>query len=449
MSMSSTPSRRHIAVLGAVRSGLGAARLAARDGARVTLFDEADASRLTQSIEQAAAAGFGIVTGQAAKELVVNPGEYDLAILSPGFDVNWPLPKKFSDAGVPLTGEMQFGYERCETPLVAITGTNGKSTTTELIAEIFNRCGKRSLPCGNHGTALCEVLVSGQDYDVLSLEVSSFQLETVSTFQPGVSMWLNFAPDHLDRYPDEEAYFNAKFRIFMNQTAEDWAIVNAAEVGRLGDLKAQVVTFSAQPENSDATYVYRDGLFYFRGQQIASAAGLRLRGRHNMENILAAVASGHIHGLRFEDMFAAVASYVPPKHRCELVREWNGREFINDSKATNLHALESCVRSLEQTLVLIAGGKEKGLDYSPLAQALPGKVRAMVVIGEIADSLQTQFESILPVVRAKDMNEAVQAAAGLSQAGDAVVLSPGTSSFDMYSGYAERGEHFRTAVLSL
>jgi len=439
----------HIAILGAVRSGLGAARLAAREGARVTLFDEAEPEKLSRSIEIAAKEGFGIVTGAEARDLVVQPGEYDLVVLSPGFDLQWPLPKKFIDAGVPATGEMEFGYQRCKTPFVAITGTNGKSTTTELLAEILNRCGRRSLPCGNHGMALCEVLVSGEEYDVLSLEVSSFQLETTLTFRPPVSMWLNFAPDHLDRYPDEQSYFEAKHRIFMNQTEDDVAIVNAAEVARIGSIRPQLITFSAWPEYSDATWFYRDGEFHHAGQSIGNASQIRLRGRHNMENILAALAAGHAMGLAAAEMMNAVASYEPPAHRCELVRVHDGREYINDSKATNLHALESCVRSLDNTLVLIAGGKEKGLDYAPLASVLPGKVRALVLIGEIAPALADQFGDIVPCHVATDMDDAVRTAAKLSQPGDAIVLSPGTSSFDMYSGYAERGDHFRRAAHAL
>ncbi len=439
----------HIAILGAVRSGIGAARLATREGARVTLIDEAEPEKLARSIAIAEQEGYGIITGEAARELVVKPGEYNLVILSPGFDLHWPLPKKFLAAGVPATGEMEFGFQRCTTPFVAITGTNGKSTTTEVLAAIFNHCGHRSLPCGNHGMALCEVLVSGEKYDVLSLEVSSFQLETIQTFHPRISMWLNFAPDHLDRYPDMPAYFAAKQRIFMNQTAEDVAIVNAQEVQRLGAIRPRIVTFSAQPGHEDATWTYRQGQFFHCGEPIGDASPIRLRGRHNMENILAALAAGHEMGLPVDDMMSAVAAYVPPAHRCELVRIHEGREYINDSKATNLHALESCVRSLDNTLVLIAGGKEKGLDYTPLAAALPGKVRALVLIGEIASSLAAQFSSIVPCHIATSMDDAVRISAGISQPGDAIVLSPGTSSFDMYSGYAERGEHFRRAALAL
>lgn len=437
---------QHFAILGAARSGLAAARLAARHGARVTLFDEGAPEKLAANIEAAHAMGFKTVIGEDARHCTIAEGEYDLAILSPGFDVNWPLPTKFTYAGVPLTGEMEFGFTLTGMPMIAITGTNGKSTTTELISAVFNGCGKRSLPCGNHGMALCEVIVSNEPYDVLALEVSSFQLETIATFKPHISLWLNFAPDHLDRYDSEASYFAAKYRIFENQDADDYAIVNAQDVQALGALTPKLITFSA---THDAEFEYRAGKFYHLGSLIGDALTVPLRGRHNMENILATLAAGWLHGFSFSQMLRAIESYEPPKHRCELVREWNGIEFINDSKATNLHALESCVRSLERPLVLIMGGKEKGLDYSPLRAAIPGTVRSIVTIGEIGTKLSEQFRDLVPCTPAADMAEAVQLAASVALRGDAVVLSPGTSSFDMYSGYAERGEHFRRAVLSL
>lgn len=437
---------QHIAVLGAARSGLAAARLAVKHGARVTLFDEGEPVKLAKNIDSAKADGLNVVVGDEAKSVVISSSEYQLAILSPGLDVNWPLPKKFSDVGVPLTGEIEFGFTLTDMAMIAITGTNGKSTTTELLSTMLNDCGQRSVPCGNHGMALCEVILSGQPYDQLALEVSSFQLETIATFRPHISLWLNFAADHLDRYVTEADYYAAKFRIFENQTAEDFAVINAQEVSRLGTLKPKTVTFSA---HEPADFEYRDGQFWHDGKVIGSARQLRLRGKHNMENILATLAVGWVLGIGFDPMLAAIESYEPPKHRCELVREWQGIEFINDSKATNLHALESCVRSLESPLVLIMGGKEKGLDYAPLRHAIPGKVRALVTIGEIGEKLRQQFCDLVPCQSAADMLQAVQAAARLAQRGDAVVLSPGTSSFDMYSGYAERGEHFRAAALQL
>jgi UDP-N-acetylmuramoylalanine--D-glutamate ligase len=437
---------QHLAILGAARSGLAVARLAVKHGARVTLFDEGGAVKLAKSIATAQAEGFEIKVGDDAKHVCIVPDVYDLAVLSPGFDVDWPLPAKFSNAGVPLTGEMEFGCAFTQTPMIAITGTNGKSTTTELTSAMLNGCGQRSLPCGNHGMALCEVINSGEHYDVLSLEVSSFQLETIRTFHPHISMWLNFAPDHLDRYPHMAAYFAAKFRIFENQTASDHAIINVQDTARLGPLLPKVTTFSAY---QDADFSYRDGTFYHEGAAIGDASRIPLRGRHNMENVLATLAAGRILGLEFAPMLRALEDYVPPAHRCELVRALHGVEYLNDSKSTNVHSLESCVRALERPIVLIMGGKEKGLDYSPLRTALPGKVRAIICIGEIGDKLCGDFRDLVPCSRAMSMAEAVQLAQRAAQSGDAVALSPGTSSFDMYSGYAARGEDFRVAVHAL
>lgn len=428
---------QRFAILGAGRSGLGAARLARQHGAEVTIFDEGDKAKPVED--------FQCVLGQAARDLVVKPGEFQQVIISPGLDEHWPLPKKFTDAGVPLVGETEFAFHLTDMSMVAITGTNGKSTCTELIATLFNGCGMKSLPCGNHGVSLSEVVASGVRYDVLALEISSFQLETIRDFHAKATLWLNFAPDHLDRYPDMASYFAAKARVFENVTASDVAIVRAGESVSSG--AAERWTFSAY--GAEAGYTYSAGNFYHLGAEIGSASGLKLRGRHNMENVLAALMAGNVFGLQYSNMLKAMESYDPPRHRCELVRTLRDREYINDSKATNLHALEACLRSQERPIVLIAGGKDKELDYTPLRAELNGQVRAMVFIGEIAGQLQQTFGDLLPCQCAADMADAVRLATEVSQAGDAVILSPGTSSFDMYTGYAQRGDVFRDAVSAL
>ena len=426
-----------LAILGAGRSGLGAARLARLHGAEVTIFDEGDKAKAVED--------FPCVLGQPARDLVVNPGDFDLVVISPGLDEHWPLPAKFTSAGVPLVGETEFAFNLTDMPLAAITGTNGKSTCTELIAAVFNGCGLKSIPCGNHGMSLSEVVASGVRYDVLACEISSFQLETIRNFRARASLWLNFAADHLDRYPGMAEYFAAKARIFENVTPDDVAIVRAGESVDSG--KAQRWTFSAYGEEAD--YTYANGKFFHAGSEIGSATNLRVRGKHNMENVLAALMTGRVFGLEFDAMLGALADYEVPRHRCELVRTLHDREYINDSKATNLHALEACLRSQERPIVLIAGGKDKQLDYSPLRAELKGQVRAMVFIGEIAQQLEQLFGDLLPCRTGADMAEAVSVATQLSQPGDAIILSPGTSSFDMYSGYGQRGDAFRTAVAAL
>lgn len=411
----------------------------------MTVFDEGDPAKIQGALDKLHAENFRTVTGQAARELIVKPGEYQRVIISPGLDASWPLPKKFTDAGVPLEGELEFAFNLTDIPLVGITGTNGKSTCTELIAHIFTACGRRSIPCGNHGMSLSEVVASGEHYDVLSLEISSFQLETIKNYRAKASLWLNFAPDHLDRYPGMAEYYAAKSRIFENVTAEDVAIVRAGETVSSGAAKR--LTFSAYGEAANATY--SQGEFFIDGQRIGDASTIPLRGKHNMENILAAMMACHIHGVPYAEALAAVASYEAPKHRCELVRVLNEREYINDSKATNLHALEACIGAMDRPIVLIAGGKQKGLDYTPLRASLNGQVRAMVLIGEIKQPLHDLFSDLLPCRMAADMNEAVKTATELSQPGDSIILSPGTSSFDMYTGYGQRGEAFRTAANAL
>ncbi|SKA92414.1 UDP-N-acetylmuramoylalanine--D-glutamate ligase [Prosthecobacter debontii] len=436
---------QHFAILGAGRSGLGAARLARLHGASVTVMDEGEPDKIKAALDKQHAEGFATLSGQAARELVVKPGDYDLVILSPGLDANWPLPKKFTDAGVPLTGEMEFAFNLTNLPLVGITGTNGKSTCTELIAHLFNACGKRSIPCGNHGMSLSEVVAGGENYDVLSLEISSFQLETIQNYRAKASLWLNFAPDHLDRYPGMAEYFAAKARIFENVTADDVAIVRAGESVDSG--KAKRLTFSAY--GAEADWTYAAGKIHAKPEGVTFEVNSTLRGRHNMENVMAAMMACQVHGLSLEAMQTALAGYEAPAHRCELVRVLKDREYINDSKATNLHALEACIGSMERPIVLIAGGKDKQLDYSPLRASLNGQVRAIVCIGEIAASLKNTFEDLLPCCLATDMADAVQQATALSEAGDSIILSPGTSSFDMYSGYGQRGEAFRSAVRAL
>lgn len=435
-------SGQHFAILGAGRSGLGAARLARLHGADVTVIDEGDAVKLKPALDKLHAENFRTISGQTASEFVVKPGDFQRVIISPGLDAGWPLPKKFTDSGVPLEGEMEFAFNLTDMPMVGITGTNGKSTCTELIAHIFEACGKRSIPCGNHGISLSEVVASGEHYDVLALEISSFQLETIQNFRAKASLWLNFAPDHLDRYPGIPEYFAAKARIFENVTAEDVAIVRAGESVLSG--MAKRLTFSAY--GAEANAVYTKGEFFMDGQRIGDASAIRLRGRHNMENILAAMMACHVHGVPYADALAAAAGYVPPAHRCELVRVLNDREYINDSKATNLHALEACIGAMDRPIVLIAGGKQKGLDYTPLRASLNGQVRAMVLIGEIRQSLHDTFSDLLPCRMAADMADAVKMATELSQPGDSIILSPGTSSFDMYTGYGQRGEAFREAA---
>jgi UDP-N-acetylmuramoylalanine--D-glutamate ligase len=436
-----------IAILGAARSGLGAARLARQLGARPMVFDSGDPVKLAGDLARLRAENIEAVIGMDAAKQVVAGENFSLVVTSPGIDASWPLPRVFTDRGVPLIGEIEFAWRVLRpTPVAAITGTNGKTTTTELLERMFTHCGRKTVACGNYGLPLCEVAARGESFDVLTVEVSSFQLETITSFQPRVAIWLNFAADHLDRYPDMESYFGAKRRVFDYMTADDFAVIRAGE--SLGDLKPQTVTFTTEPGVS-ADYTLRDDAIHYQGVTVTPVADLPLRELHNIENQMAALATGRAFGLEFPDMVRGLQGYEPARHRCEKVREHRGHTYYNDSKATNPHAVESCLRSQPEPVVLIVGGKEKGIDYTPFRPLFQEKVTALVTIGEIKDKLCELFSDIVPCRSAATLPEAVRTATEMARPGQSIVLSPGTSSFDMFSGYVERGNVFRDAVLAL
>lgn len=436
-----------LAILGAARSGLGAARLARKLGARPVVFDTGDPAKLAGDVAKLRAENFEAVLGlDAAKQAAVIEN-FSLVVTSPGIDAGWPLPRVFTDRGIPIIGEIEFAWRALrQTPVAAITGTNGKTTTTELLERMFNHCGRKTIACGNYGLPMCEIAARDESYDVLTVEVSSFQLETITSFQPKVAIWLNFAADHLDRYPDMESYFAAKHRIFDYMTAEDVAVVRAGEP--LVNLKPATITFTTEP-GVIADYVLRDGSIHYHDSAIAKVEELPLQELHNIENQMAALATGREFGLEFPEMVRGLQGYEPARHRCERVRELRGHVYYNDSKATNLHAVESCLRTQPEPVVLIAGGKEKGIDYSPFRHLFKEKVAALVTIGEIAGKLCDLFSDIVPCQSAASVPDAVRLATAMARPGQAIVFSPGTSSFDMFSGYVERGNVFREAVLAL
>lgn len=434
---------KNIAVLGLGASGRGAARLALSRSAAVTLFDSGSGEKLAATASELRGEGIAVELGVSAKPA---DASFDFAVLSPGIDPARALPRSFAEAGVKVMGEIEFAWLQQDRPMVAITGTNGKSTTTELVARVLTAGGLRTLPAGNHGRAFSDVVWAREPLDVHTLEVSSFQLETIESFRPRVALWMNFAPDHLDRYPDVDAYFAAKARIFENQTAEDTAIVKL-EDRRSEPLAARVVTFSAYSPGAD--FGLEDGWIVYRGERILDFSETQLRGRHNAENVMAALAAGRALGLEWAVMAGAVRDYRAPRHRCELAGVVQGREFIDDSKATNLHALESCLRALPAPVVLIAGGKDKGLDFSPLRELVSRMATHVLAIGQVRLHLAEVWQGAAPVEPCESLEAAVARALEVSRPGQTILLSPGTSSFDMFSGYEERGERFVQAVRHL
>jgi UDP-N-acetylmuramoylalanine--D-glutamate ligase len=314
---------------------------------------------------------------------------------------------------------------------------------------MFEGAGVRTVAGGNIGTAFSAFVRQSGELDVATLEVSSFQLEDIRTFRPHIAAWLNFTPDHLDRYRSMEEYRAAKLRIFENQTADDWAILNLRDVrdGIVPAPRARVVTFSATLDGGDYTFV--DGVIRCGGEAVLALADTRLRGAHNAENLMAALAIGRAWGLEAARMLPGLVGYRPQAHRCETIREVGGVLWINDSKATNLDSVEQALRAVDRPVVLVAGGKDKGFDYAPLREPVADRCRAAVLIGEMAERIERDWAGAVNCTRAPGLAEAVAEAARCARPGDAVLFSPGTSSFDMFRDYRDRGDQFRRLVLNL
>jgi len=434
---------QHVAVLGAGLSGSAAALLLASEGAQVTALDSADENNLLKStMANLRAHGVHVVCGPEAEK---DSSEYQWAVLSPGIDPASRLARNFSSREIEMISELELGSRSCEMPVIAVTGTNGKTTTTELLAQMLNACSQRTIACGNIGKPLSEVVRERQPLDVLTVEVSSFQLEAIRTFRPSISLWLNFAPDHLDRYRSVTEYRAAKLRIFENQTDQDIAVVNAAEV--LPKIRPRRITFSAYSDRAD--FRVSNGAITYENQPVLRLSETKLRGLHNIENLMATLAVGVARGLSFANMIPALRDYEPRPHRCEFVREIHGVEYVNDSKATNLDALERALAAQTRPVVLIAGGKNKGFNFDPLRSLVKNKVKSAVLIGEMAESIERSWDGAANCEIATSLADAVERARGLARPGDIVLFSPGTSSFDMFKSYADRGDQFRALVQTL
>jgi UDP-N-acetylmuramoylalanine--D-glutamate ligase len=436
---------KSIAVLGAGESGESAARLLHQENAMVTILDSAEENKLRKKIDALGAEGIRVIAGLAAEHESLH-SRYDYAVLSPGIDPAVPLVQNFIRRRIEMIGELELAYEMCKCPIIGITGTNGKTTTTQLVEKMLLGCGVKTVAAGNIGPAFSARVRQSSELDVMTLEVSSFQLETIRRFHCQTSVWLGFAADHLDRYRSMDEYYAAKIRIFENQTEEDWAIINLRD--KLPPLKAKKMTFSAYVPGGD--FELRDGVIHFRGERVLAMAETNLRGSHNAENLMAALGVGFVRGLAFAQMIAPLREYKPLPHRCELVRTVNGVEWVNDSKGTNPDSVEKALHSETRRVVLIAGGKDKGFEYDLLTDLVAARCRAAVVMGEMADRIEAMWQSRLPVTNVgRSLEKAVQAAHGIAQPGDVVLFSPGTSSFDMFKNYADRGNQFRALVQAL
>lgn len=434
---------KNIAVLGLGRSGESAARFLRDRGAAVTLLDSGVGEGIERKATELSKAGFNVITGTSALNA---SGVFDYAIISPGIDAGELFVRQFSDRGIPVIGELELAFAFNDLPVIAITGTNGKTTTTELVAAMLNSVGVETVACGNIGLPFTEVVHTPPgELDVITLEVSSFQLETIETFRPKIALWLNLTPDHLDRYHGMEEYRAAKLRVFENQGSTDFAVVNAQD--DLPPLAAKKITFSAFIQNADFTL--RDGVIYHLGKRVAAVSSFHLSGVHNIENLMAALGVAVAMDIPFAEVLPALQAYTPAPHRCELVATVDGVDYINDSKATNVDALAKALNSQGSPVVLIAGGKDKGFRYSDLTGLVGTKVKSAILIGEMADRIREDWQGTVACEVAASLADAVARARKAAAPGDVVLFSPGTSSFDMFRDYADRGNQFRQLANNL
>ncbi len=443
-------------VLGAGKSGVASARFLAERGAVVALHDKKDVeawSEAARSLKESH--NVGLISGQIPSWLL---DQIDLVVISPGVPAN-TIPARYVDRkDGEVIGEVELAYRFMKGRIVGITGSNGKTTTTTLIGELLKNAGITTQVGGNIGTPLLGLAETSTDETWTVVELSSFQLETIRDFHPNVAICLNVTPNHLDRYDSFMDYAAAKHRIFMNQTADDGAVLNADDqitASWAGGLKANVTLFSSKRE-------LEEGLF-LRGRELICRSGgkektlttrdeIFLRGLHNVENVLAAFAAGLACGADPDSMQETVANFKGVEHRIEFVAEIDGVSYYNDSKATSVDAVVKSLEAMsdgEGKTILILGGRGKNAPYEPLVPLIERSVRGIVVIGEDAANIESQLRGTTEITRGSSLEDAVEQASGMARSGDVVLLAPACASFDMFDSFEERGKVFKEAVGSI
>jgi UDP-N-acetylmuramoylalanine--D-glutamate ligase len=448
---------KEVLVIGLGGRGRAACELLCRQGAKVVGVDALDTADLRQSAEKLQPLGVKVALGAS----ICPVGNFTLAVLSPAVPLTTPLVQTVMSSQVPLISELELGYQQARCLAIAIAGTNGKGTTAELVERILLNNHRKVLVSGHRARPVCSVVDETKDLDFLVLQVNSFQLERTEFFRPAVSVLLNLAPAHLDRYPTADDYVRANARLFCNQQPFDWAIIQSAALARLLQLRlplpAKIITFSATDPAAD---LYLDrGLLLSRlpnwSGPLLDMDHCQIRGPHNAENLMAALAVGHALRLPLESMVDPLKTYAAGPHRCEMVAELNGVQFINDSKATNVDALRHALLAArpgpraEPNVWLIAGGRDKGLDFHDVGPLLSQRVKRAFLIGESREKIRAAWSLFTPCKLADSLLEAVTEAASSATSGDVVLLSPACSSFDLFRNYQHRGEAFCEAVKSI
>jgi len=435
-----------ILIVGLGASGIAAARFLSRSGKTIGLADEKSETELAATLKNLEGIAF---TGHFGPHHEEDFTAYPMIVLSPGVDSELPVLRKARQSGVRVVGEMELASSFIGEPVIAITGTNGKTTTTSLLGEIFQKAFGSVFVGGNIGNPLINYVAEGKKTSHVIVEVSSFQLETIEAFRPATAVLLNITEDHLDRYRSYDEYKEAKYRIFDNQTDKDFAVIRKGlEVAMKGT--PRVLRFSATDELEEGAFS-KNGRLYVRldGQETSWSRDLSpLVGVHNTENILSAILTARIHGVDAKAIEEALRTFRGLSHRVEFVRTVRGVSFYNDSKATNVDATKRALEGMESGIILIAGGKDKGGSYQVIREEA-GKLKALIAIGEAKDRIASELGDAIPTRLESDMTKAVHRAFAEASEGDKVLLSPMCSSFDMFRDYKDRGNTFRRIVETL
>ena len=454
-----------VTVMGLARSGVAACRLLQAAGARVTVADRKESAELTEVLDAIDRDHVGVTVGACYESSL---DDADLVVMSPGVPYRLAPIEAARRRGVKVIGELELASQFLRSPLLAVTGTNGKSTTVTLIGKFLAESAQRAFVGGNLGIALSEAAVEDlhasrlgkpSPYDYLVVEVSSFQLETIHRFHPWIAALLNVTVDHQDRYESLDEYVVAKQRIFENQSASDFALFNLDD-DRVAALRHHVrakrlgfaTTSTPGADLSGATYLEGDRIVTtVTGvrQEVCRQSEIRIIGNHNVGNVMAAATFAVLCGCPLDAIRRVLATFPGLEHALEIVRERRGVRFVNDSKGTNVDATLKALESIDRPIWLIAGGRDKGGDFSRLAQAISRRVMRVILIGEAAPLLRQAWEGVAMMTEAATLRDAVDLAAQGASPGDVVLLSPACASFDMFADYQDRGRQFKALVHAL
>lgn len=443
---------KKISIVGAARSGVGAAKLAKRLGGIPFVSDFSPEEKIKDSLNQLQEENINFELGGHSDRVY----ESALMIVSPGVPNDSQILQNARNKGIKMISEVEFAYHYCKGKIIAITGTNGKTTTTSLCGHVFNTCGYKTHVAGNIGLAFSEIVLDVKESDFVSLEVSSFQLDLIENFKPAAALILNITPDHLNRYDNSiEKYAESKQRIYKNQDKNDYLIVNRDSkpvMKYLAEHNSKSIYFSLNElQNDGCSYSDNEVIFRLNGKENfrCSRNEIKIRGEHNLSNAMSVICAAKVFNLDNSGIIKGLQTFESVEHRLELVRQIDGVKFINDSKATNVDSVWYALKSFDEPILLILGGQDKGNDYEQIKELVLQKVKKIYAIGSSAEKIFNFFHHDIKVEIEKSLDEAVKSSSREAIKGDVVLLSPACASFDMFNNYEHRGKIFKETVNNL